>query len=68
MYRNHEGYADPSVGEALANIIRQERKEKRRKMNIFQWQQAIINAQNGTDRVWCREKYKQSDRKGGNER
>ena len=63
MYRNREGYADPSVGEALANIIRQERKEKRRKMNIFQWQQAIINAQNGTDRVWCREKYKQSDRK-----
>ena len=27
--RNGEGYADPTAGEAIANIRRQERKEKR---------------------------------------
>ena len=28
--RNGEGYADPTAGEAIANIRRQERKEKRK--------------------------------------
>ena len=28
-YRNSEGYSDPTAGEAIANIRRQERKEKR---------------------------------------
>ena len=27
--RNNEGYADPTAGEAIANICRKERKERR---------------------------------------
>jgi len=30
MFRNHEGYADPTAGQALANIRREERAAKRR--------------------------------------
>lgn len=29
MYRNSEGYADPTAGAALGNVIREERKERR---------------------------------------
>ena len=29
MYRNHEGYADPTAGAAIAHITRDERREKR---------------------------------------
>ena len=29
MYRNHEGYSDPTAGQALANIIREERAKRR---------------------------------------
>lgn len=29
MYRNHEGYPDPTAGEALANVRREERASKR---------------------------------------
>lgn len=29
MYRNSEGYPDPTTGEAIGNIMRQERAEKR---------------------------------------
>lgn len=29
MYRNHEGYPDPTAGQALANIIREERAKRK---------------------------------------
>lgn len=29
MYRNHEGYTDPTAGQAFANIRREERAAKR---------------------------------------
>lgn len=29
FYRNSEGYSDPSAGEALANIAREDRRERR---------------------------------------
>lgn len=32
MYKNNEGYPDPTSGEALGNIARQERAEKRAAM------------------------------------
>jgi len=28
-YRNHEGYSDPTAGQALANIAREERAKRR---------------------------------------
>ncbi len=30
MYKNHEGYADPTAGAALAHIIYEQRQEKRK--------------------------------------
>lgn len=30
MYKNHEGYADPTAGTALAHIIYEQRQEKRK--------------------------------------
>lgn len=27
-YRNHEGYADPTAGQAIENILREERRKK----------------------------------------
>ena len=31
MYKNQEGYADPTAGQALANIRREEKEEKKQK-------------------------------------
>lgn len=28
-YRNHEGYSDPTAGQALANICREERRKRK---------------------------------------
>lgn len=28
-YRNHEGYSDPTAGEAMSNVTREERRRRR---------------------------------------
>ena len=30
LFRNHEGYPDPTAGAAMANILKEERAERRR--------------------------------------
>ena len=30
MFRNHEGYADPTAGSALAHVVHAERKQRKR--------------------------------------
>lgn len=39
-YRNHEGYRDPTAGEALANITREE-KRKRKQLRQDEIQERI---------------------------
>ena len=34
MYRNHEGYADPTAGTAISNIMHEKRKRKRKKAHV----------------------------------
>jgi hypothetical protein len=34
MYKNHEGYADPTAGEAVARVTREEKSIKK---NVFKW-------------------------------
>ncbi|MCD8107281.1 MAG: hypothetical protein LUE20_04880 [Oscillospiraceae bacterium] len=31
MYRNHEGYPDPTAGQAVANVMREYYREQRKK-------------------------------------
>ena len=31
MYKNHEGYPDPTAGEAIRNVMREYRKKQRKK-------------------------------------
>ncbi len=31
MYKNHEGYADPVAGQAIRNIMREYKKEQKKK-------------------------------------
>ena len=37
MYKNHEGYADPTAGTALAHIIYEQRQEKRNSTTDYVW-------------------------------
>ena len=44
MYRNYEGYRSPTEGEAIANIMREEKKESRKMLKAVMQRMELVHS------------------------
>ena len=49
MYRNSEGYADPTAGQALANIMRDRKRERSKRRKAERKQKDLIQMNKKSD-------------------
>lgn len=65
MYRNHEGYPDPTAGQAFANIRREEKLAMKQAGIRLAYEQKSIKRNNRPPRSVQRAKQRENRKKGG---